>query len=130
MPEYHVISCCTCKEKFYMSDHSYQTYKNNHATWYCPHGHQQHFVAGKTEAEKAREEADKMRLERDRQIQRNAQLQDEIKEEKARTAAYKGNVTKLKKRASAGLCPCCNRHFVNLERHIASKHPEINAEAA
>lgn len=47
---------------------------------------------------------------------------------KARTNAYKGNVTKLKKRASAGLCPCCNRHFTNLQRHIASKHPDINKE--
>lgn len=31
----------------------------------------------------------------------------------------------IKKRVQGGACPCCNRHFVQLERHMATKHPEI-----
>ncbi len=27
-------------------------------------------------------------------------------------------------RVSKGVCPCCNRMFSNLARHMASKHPE------
>jgi hypothetical protein len=41
----------------------------------------------------------------------------------ARRRAAKGQVTKMKNRAAAGLCPCCRRHFENHERHMASKHP-------
>jgi hypothetical protein len=25
------------------------------------------------------------------------------------------------------VCPCCNRSFQNLRRHMATKHPEFNA---
>jgi hypothetical protein len=35
----------------------------------------------------------------------------------------KGQMTKLKKRVSNGVCPCCNRSFANLRRHMATKHP-------
>jgi hypothetical protein len=34
----------------------------------------------------------------------------------------------MKKRAVAGVCPCCNRHFRELERHMASKHPKYASE--
>jgi hypothetical protein len=30
------------------------------------------------------------------------------------------------KRVNAGICPCCNRHFTDLERHMKSKHVEDN----
>lgn len=41
--------------------------------------------------------------------------------------AEKGAKTKLKKRIAKGACPCCNRHFVNLQRHIEGQHPEYPA---
>ena len=30
--------------------------------------------------------------------------------------------------AKAGTCPCCNRTFTNLARHMASKHKDVGAE--
>ncbi len=39
--------------------------------------------------------------------------------------ATKGVVTKMKKRAANGVCPCCNRHFVNLQRHMDGQHPDF-----
>lgn len=42
--------------------------------------------------------------------------------------AYKGQVTKVKNRVSKGVCPCCNRYFKNLHRHMENKHPDY-AEA-
>jgi hypothetical protein len=44
--------------------------------------------------------------------------------------AYKGQVTRLKNRAAAGVCPCCNRHFTALERHMKTKHPEFTSEVS
>lgn len=38
--------------------------------------------------------------------------------------ATKGVVTKIKKRVSKGVCPCCNRSFENLKNHMESQHPE------
>lgn len=37
--------------------------------------------------------------------------------------ATRGVVTRMKNRVSRGVCPCCKRHFANLERHMDTKHP-------
>lgn len=50
--------------------------------------------------------------------------QDEAEAVKRSAAAYKGAATRLKNRAKAGVCPCCNRTFQNLARHMASQHPD------
>lgn len=44
--------------------------------------------------------------------------------EQNRRIAMKGVVTKLKKRVSNGVCPCCNRYFANLHRHMTNQHPD------
>jgi len=45
----------------------------------------------------------------------------------AEEVAAKANdkVGKLKKRAAAGSCPCCQRNFGNLQRHMKTKHPDF-----
>ena len=47
----------------------------------------------------------------------------EAKHATRRMAAAKGELTKMKKRVGNGVCPCCNRQFVNLQRHMATQHP-------
>lgn len=37
----------------------------------------------------------------------------------------KGELKKVKQRVGRGVCPCCNRTFGNLKRHMQSKHPEL-----
>ncbi len=36
----------------------------------------------------------------------------------------KGVLAKERKRVGNGVCPCCNRSFKNLMRHMAQKHPD------
>lgn len=45
----------------------------------------------------------------------------------ARLNEAKSALTKSKKRASAGVCPCCDRTFQQLARHMKCKHPEYAA---
>lgn len=92
--------------------------------FYCPNGHPQHYVSGESECTT-------LRRERDRLKQEQARLQDAIRHERERAEhernranGYKGAATRMKNRARAGVCPCCNRHFVNLERHMTAKHSE------
>ena len=84
---------------------------------YCPNGHCWQYT-GETEAQKQRRRAE--RLE-----QRLAQRDDEIRDLERAVSAQKGNVTKLKRRAAAGTCPCCQRTFMNVNAHLANKHPEF-----
>lgn len=44
--------------------------------------------------------------------------------ERLRHRATKGHLTRQKKRTAAGVCPCCNRSFKALQRHMKSKHPD------
>ena len=99
-------------------------------TFYCPRGHSQHY--SNTE-----NDITKMRRERDRLKQETARLEDLARQsreaaarareaaeaERHRARGYKGAATRLKNRIRAGVCPCCNRTFQDLARHIASKHP-------
>ena len=41
----------------------------------------------------------------------------------------KGHLTRSRKRACRGLCPFCKRHFVNVQRHVETKHPDAAKEA-
>lgn len=106
----------------------------NGGSWYCPNGHSIKFTEST---------ADKLRLERDRLKQEAARLAEQVelqrkwrreadegrKAAERRAAGARGQVTRLRNRAAAGLCPCCNRSFVNLQRHMSTKHAGFVAEA-
>lgn len=90
------------------------------STFCCPNGHRIGY-SGKTEAEKLRERLD---IEREHSA-RLAADRDQIQ---ASLSATKGQVTRLKKRVAAGVCPCCGRTFQQLSRHMANKHPGYATE--
>jgi hypothetical protein len=85
---------------------------------YCPHGHS-HVIAGESEVEKTRRELEASR-------DRAAQLAAERDQAEASARAYKGAATRARKRAGAGVCPCCNRTFKQLAQHMKSKHPDFD----
>jgi hypothetical protein len=117
--------CWKCGEPM-----AFQTGRIEHARkantpLHCPFGHANYWELGESEA-------DKLRRERDQLKQRIAFKDDMIREaearaehERRRANGYKGHATKITKRAKAGVCPCCNRSFENLRRHMATKHPQF-----
>lgn len=121
------LECADCRMTFAITELFEADRRRDHGTFYCPAGHR-NFYGGKSKEEKLSEE-----LSRERQ--RKAELEDEAKwqreaRERAerRASAARGQVTRLKNRASAGVCPCCNRSFAALARHMATKHPQFRAE--
>lgn len=99
------------------------------ASIYCPRGHGWHYT-GKTDLQKKQDEIDELNRRIQRKVQNEAYLEDEIKAARHQAAAFKGVITKIKKRVGKGVCPCCNRHFSDLERHMKNKHSEFHTEAA
>jgi hypothetical protein len=123
------VACCTCGMPIWITD-EYKAWLRADARrlFYCPAGHSQHFSADDNDI-------DKMRRERDLVKQQLAQKDDTIAYQRAmREAAEKsassrkGVITRLKNRAAAGVCPCCNRTVSQMARHIASKHPTFKVE--
>ena len=123
--DYYFWTCGACGARQAMTREAESIYRQNHATFYCVHGHPRAWNVGESEE-------DKLRRERDALKQRQAYYEDQLREarqqadkERHRANGYKGHATRITNRAKAGVCPCCNRSFENLKRHMASKHPQF-----
>lgn len=110
------VECGECGIVFGMTDTYYEKRLEDHRTWYCPNGHPRAYL-GKSEAEKLQQ-----RLTNERELRR--ETEQRLERERRAHRATKGKLTKTKNRVAAGVCPCCNRTFQNLGRHMQGQHPD------
>jgi len=109
--------CCNCGVPFGITIEMQEYLKEKEKRFYCPNGHPQ--VYGNTIESQLEEERAKLRRARE-----NETWWREQAEEKGRKlSAARGQITKIKKRVANGVCPCCDRSFTDLHRHMESKHP-------
>lgn len=121
-----VVSCATCHityaipESLYRSALAYPGSRSDGWKLCCPVGHTWHYVGLSVD--------EKLERERDRR----ASIQADLDRTRASLSAQRGQTTKarnerdrLKTRAAAGVCPCCNRTFQQLARHMKGQHPEF-----
>jgi hypothetical protein len=106
---FRLEKCCVCGTAFYMDETLYFNRKKDGQLFWCPNGHEQHY----TETDTTRLAKANAELER---------LHSQLAIEKDQHRAAVADLNRLKERTKNGICPCCNRHFTNLERHIRSKH--------
>lgn len=114
-------TCCVCGIVFGYPDYFEKQLRKSGQTFYCPNGHSLWF--GKSEADKLRDELKNVKRDAELNRQWYEAEQDDHQRTRRQLAATKGVLTKTKKRIANGVCPCCKRHFVNLERHMEMKHP-------
>lgn len=118
-----VHECGKCGVLFGMTEDYVADRKKDMAVWYCPNGHQR--VFRESTAEKERRRAERAESEAAYFRDRMREEQQAAQHARNQVRAEKGAKTRLKKRIAAGVCPCCKRHFTNLERHIKGQHPEF-----
>lgn len=94
--------------------------------FYCPNGHGQHYTI--SEIDKLKKQLAETDASLGYYRGRVENLNSEKDHYKRVAAANKGQVTKMKNRAANGVCQCCNRTFQNLQRHMATKHPDFATE--
>lgn len=107
--------CYKCSIAFGMPSDMKAVLLRDRTNFYCPNGHVQQYV-GKSDAEKLKEANDLLELKR-KQLNDEQSKRWEVEEKNRKLDA------KLK-RVHKGVCPCCNRSFENLRRHMETKHPE------
>lgn len=109
-------TCIACGIQFAVSPDYVRGLRETHRTFYCPNGHNMYYPAetGEERLRKALNEANSKMADLERA---------KFEVEKQLNGAL-DKITKMKKRANAGLCPYCRRHFTNVERHIQSKHQD------
>lgn len=115
---FEVVHCCRCGIAFAMTADFQGRRRNDHATFYCPAGHEQHYT-GPTEAQKLKAE-----LDRKAEMLLAAEFRAETAE-KDRQQIGKAH-QRMRERVMNGVCPCCNRTFQNLMEHMKSEHPDFS----
>lgn len=92
--------------------------------WYCPNGHELGF--GESDIDRERKARKRAEEARQRALDREQATRDLLTATENSLRAQKGATTKARKRAAAALCPVpgCNRHFVQMQRHLKTKHPD------
>lgn len=93
----------------------------DHRTWYCPNGHQRHYI-GETEEQKLRRQ---LKAEQDHATR----LVAERDQMEASRRAWKGQATRARNRSIGGDCPICGKHVYGLARHVARIHPDEKPES-
>ncbi|MFZ5785500.1 MAG: hypothetical protein ACOY3Y_03565 [Acidobacteriota bacterium] len=123
-----VEDCCECGIYFAMPRDFQERRRFDGKNFFCPAGHPQHY----TEPEKAKLERQLKQAEdraaREAGWRRHAESTAHHAERRRR--ALQGVVTRTKRRIAAGVCPCCKRHFQNLEDHMKSRHPKYAHDEA
>ena len=113
----HVCPMCQCVYAIPEDLHD-RAGADSDVYFHCPNGHSLHYT------ETLREKLDRQKRATEYAKNRAISWMDQCGAAERSGRATKGHVTRLKKRVAAGVCPCCNRTFKDLARHMKSKHPD------
>lgn len=116
------MECMHCQSPFAMSHVKYDRCMESGEKFFCPNGHESHFGENKN----ARLKKQVAQLESDRDYERDRANRHAARADTTefRRRAQVGVTTRLKNRIAKGVCPCCNRTFADLARHMKTKHPK------
>lgn len=123
-----VAECITCGVPFTVPLTVYEEHRKRGGYHHCSNGHSQGWSKDRSKEEKDRQELARLRQQQVQWDWERRELLTQADHERRRAAASRGQVTKLKKRAAAGVCPCCNRTFQDLARHMSGQHPAFITE--
>ena len=114
--ELTTTSCGECAAPFALPASIHRKCKNDGRMMWCP------TCGSSLTYSKTQNEV--LQLALDAARRRVADQERQLEAVERSRAAMRGQVTKIKNRVARGICPCCNRSFENLTRHMATKHPD------
>ena len=119
------VSCGECGGVYALNYIFVRQKEKNGGYWKCPYC-KCSWGYGESEIDRLNKKvaATQRALETERKRKEWAQKEAKIAENRRR--AQKGITTRIKNRVGHGVCPCCNRTFQNLKRHMTAKHPDFS----
>lgn len=104
-----------CGTPFAMTRSFYDEMKRTGATWHCPRGHARVYRRGKSDEQKLAEAK-----------AREIALQDQLAAAVREAEVVRASLLRDRARFANGVCPCCNRSFENVRRHMRGQHPDYD----
>jgi hypothetical protein len=120
------VKCGVCQAWHGLEAGFHQKAKQSGAYWYCPHC-KSWIGYNETEIKRLRDELAREKHRAEQRQARIESLQRETEHLEHRRRGTLGALRRTQKRVKHGVCPCCNRTFQNLARHMAGKHPHFGA---
>jgi len=121
MTDLTTVDCGVCGGTYAINERYRKQKAQEGGGWHCPYCECSWGFFDDYENAKLRRQ-----LEQERKRKEWAQQEAKNAENKRRAAV--GQVTKIKRRVSKGVCPCCNRTFKDLAAHMETKHPSWTEE--
>lgn len=116
--------CITCGVLSVVCKELMNIRRRDGQTFYCFNGHPMSYSES-CEHNKIRRERDLLKQQAARAEDDIRLLQNRLSEEQGKAKKALAEDRKAQRRASAGVCPCCNRTFSQMQRHLKSKHPDF-----
>lgn len=118
-----VIECGECHIPFAIPASMHQSVHAEGTEFFCPNGHNIHYH--QDENSKLKAQLDQVKADRDWQAARRNEAVKARQRVERSNIALRGHLTRWRKRVANGVCPVegCQRHFPNLQDHVATKHP-------
>lgn len=107
------VSCGVCSVWFGIPRPMYDARQSDGGGFYCPNGDR----VGWSETD-----ADRLR----RAEAKSRHLADQLQASEAEAERTRRVLAKERHRFASGVCPCCNRSFSNVRRHMESQHPDYD----
>ncbi len=121
--EFVALTPGCCGRTFALPAPRVRELKRTHETFWCPNCQNPRHYPGESDLERLEREAKWANESRGRALKR-AESADR------RARAFKGHLTRTKRRVANGVCPCCGRTFAQLARHMKTQHPEYDPEGS
>lgn len=114
--EYVLVTCGAdgCDQHFGMSRDFYDETQRKGIGWYCPRGHSRRWTGKTTEQQLLDAGA------------RETALADQLGAAVREAEAARFALIRDRHRFANGVCPCCNRSFENVRRHMSTQHPDYD----
>ncbi len=116
------LECPCCNMLFAITNRFMADRRVDGAIFYCPQGHRQSY--NEPEVDRLKKQVARMTAESDQMQARLKTVRAERDSNARKVIAQKAAKTRIKNRIKNGVCPCCNRYFENVHKHMQNQHPE------
>ena len=107
-------TCYKCGVLFAMTSDFERNKLRDRSDFFCLNGHAQRYI-GETDAQKL-----------EKANAREVALRDQLAASARDAEALRVALLRDRQRFANGVCPCCNRSFENVRRHMQSQHPDYD----
>lgn len=117
------VTCGECGGSYAITSRHFTQCRERGESWNCPYCRIGWGFAGRGEIADLKQKLEQANRRADFLATHGQRMAEERDHEKRRAASIKGHLTRYRTRVGRGVCPCCNRSFENLRRHMESQHP-------